>query len=221
MLRVLSLAALGAGVLAARQRVLHWGATPEEVAAEYSGDALIPNPSGRSTMAVTLPAAPESVWPWLVQMGADRAGWYSWDRLDNGGRPSATEIVPKWQELREGDRLNATTDGRVYFVAAIVDPPSTLVLRSDVAMSSGQSFDPRGPLPKRFIEGVWGFHLTELPNQRTRLVVRTVGRNAPRPVMAVFDFLVGEPAHLIMQLRQFGNLRRRVRAEALPAPKTT
>ena len=54
-------------------------------------------------MAVTIDAPPDQVWPWLVQMGGDRGGWYSWDRLDNGGRPSATEVHPEWQDLAFGD----------------------------------------------------------------------------------------------------------------------
>ncbi|WP_159930235.1 MULTISPECIES: hypothetical protein [Nocardia] len=154
---VLPLAAVAA--LALRHRMLRWGATPAEVAAEYPGDTLVPAPTGCSTMATTLEAPRETVWCWLVQMGADRAGWYSWDRLDNRGRPSATRIVPKWQDLRVGDRVNATVDGRMYFTVAIIDR-----------------------------------------------------RDAPRPLMAVTDFLVGQPAHLIMQARQFANLRRRLGA---------
>ena len=56
-------------------------------------------------MATTIAAPPERVWPWLVQMGCDRAGFYSFDRLDNGGRPSADRIHTHWQKLREGDRV--------------------------------------------------------------------------------------------------------------------
>ena len=54
-------------------------------------------------MAVTIDAPPDQVWPWLVQLGGDRGGWYSWDRLDNGGRPSAHEVHPEWQDLALGD----------------------------------------------------------------------------------------------------------------------
>ncbi len=202
-----------AAALVLRHRMLRWGATRAEAAAEYPGDMLIPDPTACSTMATTLEAPPQAVWCWLVQMGADRAGWYSWDRLDNGGRPSSVRIVPEWQKLREGDRVDATVSGRTYFTVAIADPPTTLVLRSDLALPSRRPFDPRGPLPRMFTRGVWGFHLTELPGRRTRLVVRTIGRDAPRPVMAVADFLFGQPAHLIMQARQFANLRRLIRAD--------
>lgn len=206
------LLATSAAALVLRHRMLRWGATAAEAAARYPGDTLVPEPTDRSTMATTFEAPPEAVWRWLVQMGRDRAGWYSWDRLDNGGWPSATRIVPQWQELRVGDRINATADGRTYFTVAIIDRPTTLVLRSDLTLPEGRPFDPRGPLPRMFAQGVWGFHLTELPGGRTRLVVRTVGRDAPRPLTAVADFLFGQPAHLIMQARQFANLRRRIDA---------
>ncbi|MVU82398.1 hypothetical protein GPX89_34855 [Nocardia sp. ET3-3] len=216
MRRILFPALAAAAALAFRHRMLTWGATAEEAAADYPGDELITDPTGRSTMATTLPAPPEAVWPWLVQMGSERAGWYSWDLFDNRGRPSATQILPQWQLLREGDRIDASPDGGLFFTVAAIDRPATLVLRSDIDVSNRRSFDPRGPLPQRFADGIWAFHLTELPGGRTRLVVRTVGRSGPRLPMALFDRLLGEPAHFIMQRRQFTNLRGRV--ETTPAP---
>jgi hypothetical protein len=88
-------AAFAVPVLYARwvlPRLLTWGATHDEATDAYPGDELIPDPAHFSTMATTLPAPPERVWPWLVQMGYDRAGWYSWDKLDHGGKPSADRI---------------------------------------------------------------------------------------------------------------------------------
>jgi hypothetical protein len=85
---------------------LTWGATADEVSRSYPGDEFIPRADGGVfTMATTLPAPPEKVWPWLVQMGGERAGFYSWDRLDHGGKPSADRIVPEWQSLQVGRRL--------------------------------------------------------------------------------------------------------------------
>lgn len=69
-----------------------WGATHEALAGPFPGADLIPGGKRGRTMAVTIDAPPSAVWPWLVQMGCDRAGWYSWGRLDNGGRPSADRI---------------------------------------------------------------------------------------------------------------------------------
>ena len=69
-----------------RPQMLTWGATPDETIRSYPGDELVPDPDG-ATMATILPAPPERIWPWLVQMGGGRAGWYSWDWLDNHGEP--------------------------------------------------------------------------------------------------------------------------------------
>src|SRR5918994_6748884 len=66
------------------------------------GDDLVPN--ARSfTHAITIERPPSDVWPWLAQMGAGRAGWYSYDRIDNGGAPSLEKIVPELQEIAVGD----------------------------------------------------------------------------------------------------------------------
>lgn len=195
-----------------RRRMLNWGATAEERSGTYPGDDLLGRSCSRSTMATTLPGLPDAVWPWLVQMGVDRAGWYSWDRFDNAGRASATEIITQWQDLRIGDRIAATTDGRFYFTVASMEYPSTLVLRSDFALPSGRPLEPAEPDPRAFAHGVWGFHMWELPGGRTRLVVRTTGRDAPWPITAIVDALFAQPAHLIMQARQFRNLARLVRS---------
>lgn len=86
-----------------RPRLPTWGATAEEVSTTYPGDELVPDAdSSVFTMATTLPATPEKAWPWLVQMGFGRAGWYSWDRLDNAGIPSADRIVPNGRACRWG-----------------------------------------------------------------------------------------------------------------------
>lgn len=198
-----------------RPRLLAWGATPAEATGAYPGDDLVPDPDGSSTMAATLSAPPERVWSWLVQMGFDRAGWYSWDRLDRGGQPSAERIVPEWQNLVKGQRLNVSRDGKNWFTVAVLEPNRTLVLRSSTELPSGRPFDARsGSLPRAYMDGIWGFHLRSAGNGRTRLVVRMRGRSRPRPFMAPFDRLVGEPAHFIMQTRQFRNLRTRVSAQA-------
>jgi hypothetical protein len=77
-----------------RSRHLHWGATKEEVAKAMPGDDLVPEPSFSATRAITIDAPPEAVWPWIVQVGYGRAGWYSYDLFDNAARPSATHGVP-------------------------------------------------------------------------------------------------------------------------------
>ncbi len=197
--------------LSIRPRMLTWGATPDETACAYPGDELVPDPDGGATMATTLLAPPEKVWPWLVQMGGNRAGWYSWDWLDNNGQPSANRVVPEWQNLEVGRHLKGPTN---WWTVLVVDPNRTLVLQSSYRLPSGQSFDPQSsPLPRVYVDGIWGFHLRPAPSGRTRLVVRSRSRSGPRPLTWPFGLLVGEPVHFTMQTRQFHNLRTRVGAE--------
>ena len=82
-----------------------WGATDEEIAAALPGDGIIPDPAGSTTRAITITAAPGDVWPWLVQLGYGRAGWYSYDWIDNDGRPSADRVIPELQDLAVGDQI--------------------------------------------------------------------------------------------------------------------
>src|SRR3954470_22046729 len=84
-----------------RPRFENRGATRAEIDADYPGAGLVPGGRRGGTMATTIAAPPSAVWPWLVQMGCDRAGFYSWDRLDNGGHPSAERIKPVWQNVEQ------------------------------------------------------------------------------------------------------------------------
>jgi hypothetical protein len=195
-----------------RPGLLTWGATPDEISGAYPGDELIPGPAHCSTMATTLPAPPERVWPWLAQMGYDRAGWYSWDKLDHGGTPSADRIVHQWQNLRQGQRLNSMPGGRDQMTVAVLEPNRTLVLRSIYQVPSFRTVDPQsGPLPRACVDTIWGFHLRPAPGGRTRLVVRKRGRG-PRAVTWPMN-LLWDPVHCIMQTRQFHNLCTRVGAQ--------
>jgi hypothetical protein len=194
-----------------RLLLITWGATRDEATGAYPGDELIPGPAHSSTMATTLPAPPERVWPWLAQMGYDRAGWYSWDRLDHGGQPSADRIVPQWQNLQQGQRLNSMGNGRNWMTVAILEPGRTLVLRSIYEVPSFRTFDPRsGPPPRACVDAIWGFHLRPDPGGGTRLVIRKRGRG-PRAYTWLVDLLY-DPVHFIMQTRQFHNLHTRVGA---------
>ena len=109
---------------------LHWGATDEEVALRAPGDELVRDPNLVATRAVTVDAPPEAVWPWLVQIGTGRAGWYSYDRLDNKGRPSAREIIPAYQRMEVGDvvAMSESKDGEPYGPSVLaLDPPRSML----------------------------------------------------------------------------------------------
>jgi hypothetical protein len=203
--------AAGVGALVvARQKVRNLGATPAERRKTLPGDEIVPGVKSSSTMAVTIDMPPSEVWPWLVQMGCDRAGFYSWDQLDNGGRPSATEIHPEWQTLAVGDRIVCTPDGQAWFDVERLEPERVLVLRSSIDVRRRRPFDPSGPRPRFFVEGVWTFVLDELPEGRTRLVVRSFGIARPRLLLGVTNLVFWDPAHVVMQTRQLRNLKRLV-----------
>jgi hypothetical protein len=127
---------------------MRWGATDEEVTGAYPGAELVPHGQRAATMAVTIDAPRDQVWPWLVQMGGDRGGWYSWDRLDNGGRPSATEVHPEWQDLALGDYVKYwTRKGPVdAWEVAALEPNRFLGLRGLRDLRGGQ-LDPKQPRP--------------------------------------------------------------------------
>jgi hypothetical protein len=108
---------------------LRWGATDEEVTAPMPGDDLLSHARFEATRAIDIAAPPEAVWPWIVQIGFRRAGFYSYDLFDNLGRPSADRIVPELQDLDIGDRIamaEPVTDVTAFRVVA-VDPPRSMV----------------------------------------------------------------------------------------------
>ena len=104
----ISLVAIGAALAAlyfkvVRPWTMRWGATDDEVARWMSGDDVVGHVDFNATRAVTIHARPEHIWPWLVQIGSGRAGWYSYDWIDNGRVPSSEVIVPELQHLKVGD----------------------------------------------------------------------------------------------------------------------
>ena len=102
-----------------------WGATPEEIQSSVVGDDLCENASLIATRSITISAPPQDVFPWIRQMGFGRAGWYSYDWLDNLGRKSATTILDEWQTVEAGDTVPS---GPISFTAAIVEAPRHFVL---------------------------------------------------------------------------------------------
>jgi hypothetical protein len=133
---------------------LRWGATDAEVASTMPGDAIVPDPSFNATRALTIAAPPEDVWPWIVQLGTGRAGFYSYDLFDNGARPSADRIVPELQGTQVGDWL----------------PMSSKV--NETTAFKVKAFEPNQWLLWAKPHSTWAWTLTPLEGGRTRLVTR-------------------------------------------------
>ena len=206
-----------------RPRWMNWGATDEEVSGPYPGAEFVPDGHRAATMAVTIDAPPEQVWPWLVQLGGDRAGWYSWDRLDNGGRPSAREVHPEWQDLAVGDHVKYWAGRRgavdAWEVVAL-EPNHFLGLHASSDLR-GRPLDRSQPRPAVYTEGLWAFLLNELPDGRTRLVISGYQTMRPRWAERINDYWVYVPVVWIMQARMLAVLKRNVERAAADMPRGT
>lgn len=102
-----------------------WGATSDEISGAVVGDDIIPNARVSATRCITIAASPDEVFPWIRQMGFGRAGWYSYDWIDNLGKRSARFVNPSWQDIVSESLVPA---GAISFIAKHVEPPTTLVL---------------------------------------------------------------------------------------------
>jgi len=204
-----------------RPRLWRWGATDDEVAGPFPGAELVPQGKRAATMAVTIGAPPDQVWPWLVQMGGGRGGWYSWDRLDNGGRLSATEVHPEWQGLALGDYVTYwTRKGPVdAWEVAALEPNRFLGLRGLRDMR-GHLLDPTQPRPNAYVEGLWAFLLTGLPGGRTRLVISGYQAMRPSWLERLTNYWLYIPVTWPMQARMLAVLKRNIeRATDEPTPE--
>lgn len=173
-----------------------WGATDAEVSATMPGDSLVPGCQYVITRAISIDARPENIWPWLVQIGFGKAGFYSNDFLDNFGHPSADRVVSDFQELRVGDwvpMFSKVNDTTAFKVKEIVPFKSLLWLKSD---------------------STWSWVLT--PGESgTRLVTRIrILYRWNRPGEAVFSLFLNEFGDFAMMRKMLQNIKQRVEKHA-------
>lgn len=191
-----------AGGYLLRRQGMRWGATDEEVHKPLAGDEVVPHPMLETTHTVTIDASAEEIWPWLVQMGHYRAGFYAdpswWDKYSDkylrslsrkeaeesgfGFRevPSDERIIPEYQDLKVGDAILDGPPGTVFFTVYLLQPNTALVLYSD---SHLRFMVPRSirENPRYGIHGEfsWAFVLEEKGERHTRLIVRTRANYGP------------------------------------------
>ena len=202
---------LGTAVLAAlwalRRWALTWGATRGELARAWPGDELSPKAEEISTRALTINAPAETVWAWLVQIGQDRAGFYSYTWLENLFRcamPRVERIVPEWQQRVLGDIVWLARRDRYHGEAR------QKVVRIDrgrvLSLASPSDW---GRLVRRETSrgGNWTFILVPIDAGTTRLVVRSRGPEAPTLLARLFWRVVFDPAHFIMERKMMLRLR--------------
>lgn len=191
------LALLIALAVAASWAGLQVRATTIEQSRALPGDELIANPIGSVNHAITIRRPPHDVWPWLVQMGSGRAGWYSYDFIDNGSHHSAEHVIPDLQNIKVGSVLPALPGVPDVFVVAQCDPEHSLVLC--------------WRLPNGKYQTTWAFVLEQPQPNRTRLMVR--GRIAseyhPFGLPQWLALSTGRLGHFIMERKQLLGIARR------------
>ena len=171
-----------------------WGTTPDDLSRMMAGDRLLVDSTYSGTMAINIDAPPDDIWPWLVQIGYQRGGLYSYDWLDQLfgylDRPSSARILPEFQQLAVGDKIPL---GRgPSWPVAVVEPGRALVL--DMRNLGG-------------FDWVWQFGLYPVHEKRTRLVTRS--RVRPQTVWArLFTYAI-EPAGFLMTRRMLLGLKQR------------
>ena len=198
---VISLAALGAVSFGVYLRFirpwqLRWGATDEEVARAMPGDEVVKSPTFNATRGVTVQARPEEIWPWLLQMGVTRAGWYSYDLFDNLGKPSAQRIIPELQHVAVGDVIPMSPDGK-----------QGLRVKDFEANQWMLWWDNKG-------DSTWYWGLSRLDESQTRLITRVRMRYHWLSPMILFDLLVEFTDIIMMRKCMLGIKQRAERASS-------
>lgn len=203
----------------ARTWLTTWGATPSEHAMPLAGDDLIPGSVQtpvNMTQAITIDAPPEMVWPWLVQIGQDRAGFMSFERLERlfgFGIYNTYRIVPEWQQLEAGGFCRFHKSGVGMRVVA-VEPNKHLVMVTDsnvrTKLKPGdiELLPPESWKWKWHVAWNWSFNLIPLPGGQTRFLARGLAYWDPiNPVVDfILDFLAGVPS-CIMQMQMCKELK--------------
>ena len=180
-------AAAAAGTyLALRPWHVRWGATKKEIASSLPFDDVVEEPTYVTNRAITIDATPEQVWPWLVQMGeTPRGGFYTYtwiERLLGMDVRNANVILPQFQELEAGDRL----DHAGNLIVRAIEPNSHLVLGPPVGTPTG--------------DATWAIVLSAQEDGKTRLVSRVRARLAPN-ARGAFWLALLDPGQFIMERR--------------------
>lgn len=188
-----------------------WGSTDAERLASLPGDSLIPECYHSYTRGITIDAGADDVWPWLVQIGQGRGGFYSYDWLENLfglNIHSAVSIDSSLQRLSIGDPIRLAPDSASSLFVTVLEPNRVLLLASPDPRDT-PDYSPVTDAPVLF-HSTWGFYLHDQPGGSCRLLVRSRFEIGPStPLRAAYRLLL-EPANFIMERKMLGTLKKRV-----------
>ncbi len=179
---------------------MRWGATMDEVRGPMPGDEVVRRAQFNATRAVTIDAPPERVWPWIVQLGYGRAGFYTYDLIDNASQPSAVRILEEYQDLAVGDLMpmfKEMNDLAIAYTVAAFETNEWMVWV-------------HRPHPTERPDSTWTWRLTPLRGGRTRLVTRMKqDYRWETPRLAIFNFVLMEMGDFAMERRMLLGIKRR------------
>ena len=165
--------------------ISRWGATDAEVQDSLPGDDLIAAPIFVTTKAITIQATPDKVWPWIMQLGVDRGGMYSYLWVENWlmrlNVQNSDEIHPEWQNLQVGDFIRFTPKE-----FALNPGPGLYVKQLEPNYALTGCFGLENSPADCNNSATWQFVLVPQANGATRLILRsqTAGSNAPTTMAA-------------------------------------
>jgi hypothetical protein len=205
---VVKLGAAAVLLYGARRYFRDWGTTKAEFESRLPGDRLVHPPVIRATEAVDIEAPAEDVWPWLVQMGQDRGGLYSYERLENtlGLRyRNADRLHEEWQRLAEGDAVRLVPRGWLGIDDGVEMRVVELVDGKGV---EGKCIVLLAEPPQVPFTMVWSFHLMRRGADRCRLLIRSrMGLRHPGEVLLAE---VLGPARALLTRGMLIGIKRRV-----------
>ncbi len=187
--------------------LLTWGTTNAELTVALPGDRFVLQPKVRMTQAITVDVAPQKIWPWLIQMGQDRAGFYSYERLERifgFGIYNTYRIVQPWQNLKAGDFVKFHQNGIGMQVVAVEKEKNILMLtdsRKPMKVEPGRK-ELILPLPEgMYTLWNWDFNLLPLPDGKTRLIARAYADwSFSNPILkGILHFAVGFPSSIMQR----------------------
>jgi hypothetical protein len=194
-----------------------WGATRAEAEGRLPGDELITDPRYRTTRAVSIRASAGDVWPWLLQMGQSRAGFYSYDWLENLfglNVHSSDQVVAELQDLKVGDII-PMAGGSFGPRVVELEPRRSLVVFGVVDTRLGRSIGPDDRIPAEFFVSSWAFVLRQLDSNSTRLIVR-FSLDWDRGLINEVSYrALFEPIHFVMERKMLLGIRRRAENSSL------
>ena len=186
---------------------MNWGATSEEISQTMMGDELLDKPDMNATRAIEINARPEEIWPWIVQIGYNRGGFYGFDNIDNGGQPSSDSILTEFQNLQIGDSIpGGEYKGRIFHILEVVE------------------LEPGREMAWTFLKGTpwgggtWSWKVYSIDAERSRLVSRLRQKYSFDSFQGVVSWSMIDAIEILMMRTALGGIK--LRAERASANLT-